>query len=139
MYFISAWLAIWLIGVPLRNRPVLESLIGHHASLLVVAIAFVAALIINVKFLQCERLYVDFVLGIVSLQFGYLLTRFVWLTLERDTTIVYPLQILLILGLNLFYVVYLMLPSTLNKIVMARAAILARQQHKSPANQTQDG
>lgn len=139
MYFISAWLAIWLIGVPVRNRAVLEMLIGPHATLLVMAIAIVAALIINFKFLQCERTYVDLALGIVSLQLGYLLTRYLWLVLIDKTPPAYPLQYLLILGLNLYCVIYLMQPSTLEKIAMARTAILARQQHKRQTKQAEDG
>lgn len=132
MYFIAAWLAIWLIGVPLRNRVSLQELIGTQLTLLIVVVAVVTAIALTVKFLQCERAYADLALGIVSLQLGYLLTRYIWLTVIDHASIVSPGQYLLAAGMNLFYVIYLMLPSTRKKIARVRAALLANRQRKYP-------
>lgn len=131
MYFIAAWLAIWLIGVPLRNRVSLQELIGTQFTLLIVFIAAVTAIILAVKFLQCERAYVDLALGIVSLQFGYMLTRYIWLTVIDGIPIgIIPWQYPLIIAMNLFYMVYLMLPSTQTKIARVREALLAERRRK---------
>ena len=130
MYFIAAWLVVWLIGVPLRNRAILQELIGTQPTLLIVAIAVITAIILSVKFMQCERAYVDLALGIVSLQLGFLLTRFIWLTVIANDPVEYRWQYLAIVVMNLFYVTYLMLPSSQKKIAQTRAALLAGHQHK---------
>lgn len=133
MYLISAWLAIWLIGVPLRNRAVLEALIGNQITILAIVIMAAAAIVLSVKFLQCERAYVDLVLWVLAVQLGYLLTRFLWLLFVLEQPIDYPIRYLLVLGLNLFSVLYLMSPSTVNNVARLRAAIRAEQQHKRQA------
>lgn len=134
MYFIAAWLAIWLIGVPLRNRLSLQELLGTQLTLLIIVIAVVTAIILTVKFLQCERAYVDLALGIISLQLGYLLTRYIWLTVIDNAPIDYRWRYLLTVAMNLCYVIYLMLPSTQTRIAQVREALRAEHRRKQQAH-----
>lgn len=134
MYFIAAWLAIWLSGVPVRNLAGLQELVGIQLTLLIMVIAVVAAIILAVKFLQCERAYTDLALGIVSMQLGYLLTRYLWLVVTANELIDYRWQYFFLVGMNLYYMVYLMRPSTQIKIAQIRASLLAERQRRRQAH-----
>ncbi|MEJ2361897.1 MAG: hypothetical protein P8Z75_10785 [Gammaproteobacteria bacterium] len=126
MYFISIWLAIWLIGIPLRNQDILVAQFGPQLTMLFLIVITVAALVIGFQLLQCHPTYVELALAILAIQLGYLLTRFIWLALHAGFQ-VYPLPSLIVLGVDLYCVTYLMTPSTRARISRARAIILAKK------------
>lgn len=130
-YLISIWLTIWLIGVPLSSRDLLLYQFGPYVTAVFLLCIILAALVINFQVLQCHPAYVDLALGILSLQLGYLLTRFIWLMLHEEF-VRFPAAYLIILGVNLYCVSYLMTPSTQARIRRARAAILASRSPPPP-------
>lgn len=134
-YFISIWLAIWLIGIPLRNQDILVTQFGPHLTMLFLIVITIAALVIGFQLLQCHPGYVELALAILALQLGYLLTRIIWLALHEGFQ-VFPLASLIVLGVDLYCVTYLMTPSTRARISRARAIILAKK--SQPVAQEKD-
>lgn len=122
IYLISGWLAIWLLGIPVHNLPLLTYWFGTFVSLLFLALIFVATLVFVYQLLQSHQLYVDLALGMLSFQLGYLLTRFAWL-LVHDRFSTYPLFFLIVLSINLYLVTYLMTPLGQSRIKRAHTSL----------------
>ena len=133
-YLISIWLTIWLIGIPLSSRDLLVYQFGPYLTALFLLSIILAALVINFQVLRCHPAYIDLALGILSLQLGYLLTRFIWLMLHEGFA-GFPVAYLIILGVNFYCVSYLMLPATQARIRRARAALLTGRTQPPPEGQ----